>query len=137
MTYEIAVEYDPAGLCVVAPDTSSIDAAVTASLGGVEQEILQAIEKREPGFRGGWIRDVELGNLIARIGKAKAIPRGQQRAILATIGYTPHPALPEGLCACTWSDGQTPRIYLAKGHPWAVDHVTPDQIREGYLAAQQ
>ncbi len=136
MTYDIAPEYDPAGACVVAPKTSSTEEAITASMGGVEQELLVAIEKREPGFRGGWIRDTEVDHLLARIGKDKAVPRNQRRSLIAALGYIPHPSLPDGLCAVAWPDGQTPRLYVTKGHSWAVDYLDPEQVRDGYLQAQ-
>jgi hypothetical protein len=137
MSYDIAAEYDPAGACVVAPATSSTEEAITASLGGIEQELMTAIEKKENGFKGGWIRDVEVDHLLARIGKDKAVPRNQRKALILALGYISHPALSDGLCPVAWPDGTTPRIYVAKGHPWAVDYLSPEQVRDGYLASQR
>lgn len=134
---EIPDEYNPATLCVIAPDTSSTAEAITASLGSVEQELMSAIEKRELGFRNGWIRDVEVDHLLARVGKDKSIPRNQRKSLILALGYVSHPSLPDGLCAVAWSDGHTPRMYIKKGHPWAVDHLSAEQVRDGYTAAQK
>ena len=136
MRYEIAAEFDPAGACVVAPDTSSTEDAQTASLGTVEQEILKAVEQRAEGFRGGWVSSVAVDHLLARIGKDKSIPPNVRGALIQACGYEPHPALPDGLCDAGWKDGTIPRLYLVKGHPWAVGHLTATQIKDGYEAAQ-
>lgn len=137
MSYDIAAEYDPAGACVVAPDTTSTEEAITASLGGIEQEILKAVENRVDGFRAGWISSVAVDQLLARIGKDKSIPPNARKALITSCGYEPHPALPDGLCDCGWTDGTVPRLYVAKGHPWALDYLTPLQVRDGFVAAQR
>lgn len=131
-------EFNPAAGCVTAPITTSTEQAVTESLGGVEQEILSAIEQKREGFRNGWISSVALDHLLAQLGKDKVVPRNMRQTLVIGLGYEPHPALPkDGLCELAMPDGTMPRLFLTKGHPWAVGYLTPAQVREGYLEAQR
>jgi hypothetical protein len=122
---------------VRAPDTSATYAANVASRGSAEQEIHYAIEQRLDGFRNGWINSVAVDHLLARVGKDRAIPRNAREALIESAGYLPHPSLPGGFCDIALPDGTRPRLYVAEGHPWAVDHLTVDQVRSGYLEAQK
>lgn len=123
--------------CIRAPETSSTDMAHTASRGPAEQEIYYAIEQELEGFRGGWINSHAVDMLLARVGKDKAIPRNARGALIESCGYIQHPSLPEGLCTIPMTDGSRPRLYVTEGHPWAVSHLTAQQVRDGYLEAQQ
>jgi hypothetical protein len=76
-----------------APRTSSFNKALAASLGQVEQEVMEAIERDETGFRGGWISSGALDKLLERIGKARFVPPNKRREILTNIGYDWHPGL--------------------------------------------
>lgn len=135
-TLAIPDELNPAVGCIRAPTTTSTALAATASLGGVEQEIVEAIKQEHEGFRNGWISSTAVDNLLARVGKDKAIPRNARRNIILGLGYEAHPALVEGLLPMTLPDGTRPRLYVAKGHPWAVSHLTGEQVRQGFSAAQ-
>jgi hypothetical protein len=59
---------DPAGAAHRAPETSSTVAALTHSLGPVEQRIMEAVEGREPGFRGGWLSSAAVSRMLSAAG---------------------------------------------------------------------
>jgi hypothetical protein len=133
----IADDLNPATDCIYAPTTTSTELAATASLGGVEQEIVEAIKQEHVGFRGGWVSSIAVDMLLLKVGKDKAIPRNARRNIILGLGYEPHPALPSGMLPVAEPDGSRPYLYVAKGHPWAVDYLTPDQVRVGFSEAQR
>lgn len=135
-TLAIPDELNPATGCIYAPTTTSTELAATASLGGVEQEIVEAIKQEHEGFRNGWVSSVAVDILLAKVGKDRAIPRNARRNIILGLGYEPHPSLPEGLLPMTLPDGSRPRLYVVRGHAWAVDYLTPEQVRQGFSAAQ-
>lgn len=137
MDLAIPAELNPAAECIYAPTTTSTELAATASLGGVEQEIVEAIKQEHDGFRNGWVSSTAVDNLLARCGKDKAIPRNARRNIILGLGYEAHPSLPEGLLPTAMPDGSRPRLYVVKGHAWAVDYLSPDQVRQGFIEAQK
>lgn len=138
MNYAIPDELNPATDCIEAPVTSSTELAATASLGGVEQELAEAIKQRYEGFRGGWVSSQAIDFLLTRAGKDKAIPRNSRKSLIMSLGYIPHPSLgTDGMLDIPLADGIRPRLYVEKGHPWAVDYLTAAQVREGFLEAQK
>lgn len=136
-TYAIPDALNPATRCIRAPETTSTKEAATKTLGNVEQEIIEAVEQQQDGFRNGWISAGAVDMLLARVGKAKNVPRGMRRDIIQTLGFIPHPSLQDGMCSVALPDGTFPRLYIAKGHAWAVAHLTPQQVRDGFLEAQR
>jgi hypothetical protein len=92
--YAIPDALNPATYCNRAPHTSSTDAAIQESRGVVEQEIIAAVEEGRPGFCGGWISSVRLTQLLTEL-RRNVAPR-KRRALMESIGYVPHPALPNG-----------------------------------------
>lgn len=122
---------------VRAPDTSATYAANVASRGTAEQEIHHAIDQRVDGFRNGWINSNAVDMLLARVGKDKVIPRNAREALIESVGYILHPSLPAGRCDIALPDGTRPRLYVLEGHPWAVVHLSTQQVKDGYLAAQK
>lgn len=138
MSLAIPDELNPATGCIVAPTTTSTELAATASLGGVEQEVVEAIKQQHEGFRNGWVSSQAVDFLLARVGKDKTIPRNARKGLVMSLGYAPHPSLgAEGMLDIPLADGARPRLYVQKGHPWAVDYLTPAQVREGFLEAQK
>lgn len=137
MDLQIPAELNPAVDCIYAPTTTSTELAATASLGGVEQELVEAVKQEHEGFRNGWISSTAVDNLLTRCGKDKAIPRNARRSIVLSLGYEAHPSLPEGMSVVPMPDGSRPRLYVVKGHPWAVDYLNPQQVRDGFLEAQK
>src|SRR5690606_33993741 len=77
-------EFDPFQLATRRPKTSCFDRAVEASRGGVEQEVLNAIEEERTGFAGGWVSGKYLDDLIdsARV----RVPRNKRRDLMKSLG---------------------------------------------------
>ena len=95
-TLALAAELDPAGACHRAPLTSTTTEAVAASLGVVEQAIVEAAASGDVGFRGGWVSSHWLGVMLAARRLANRAPPNQWDALLASLGYIRHPALVGG-----------------------------------------
>lgn len=81
----IPAEFDPSGSCHRAPITSSTDESINASMGGIEQEILEAAQDNTPGFRGGWVSSWALEKLLKDRGVR--IGRNKFGSILESLGY--------------------------------------------------
>jgi hypothetical protein len=138
MNYAIPDELNPATDCIEAPVTTSTELAATASLGGVEQELVEAIKQEHEGFRNGWVSSQAVDFLLARCGKDKVIPRNARKNLVTSLGYIPHPSLgAEGMLSVPMPDGARPRLYVQKGHPWAVDYLSPEQVKQGFIDAQK
>jgi len=115
-TYSIPPEFNPA-LGGRAPLTSSSEEAVTASMGRLEQEIMNSIQEEKTGFRGGWISSHYLDMLIKDIGMDKVISRNKRRGVLQELGYDFHPGLLDGrVNGPVQPDGTKPRLYVKKDH---------------------
>jgi len=140
-TYPLEANYNPAlgagGKATRAPKTSSTEDAIVSGLGGIEQEIIEAIDQEFEGFRGGWISSVALTTLLERIGGSRAIPPNKRRALLQTLGYDYHPALRDGKCTrpLDIEGGLRPRLFIKGGHISANITSVSDAIR-AYIAAQ-
>jgi hypothetical protein len=88
-TYDIPAEFNPAGNCQRAPATSSTHRAIEASLGGVEQDIQDAIEEGRQGFCGGWVSSY----YVALMPRAEKLTSKKRHQILEGMGYVTHPSL--------------------------------------------
>lgn len=137
MSMPIPDELNPATHCIEAPVTTSTELAATASLGGIEQELIEAVKQQHEGFRAGWISSQAVDFLLTRVGKDKMVPRNARKGLVMSLGYIPHPSLPEGMLDIPLADGHRPRLYVLKGHPWAVDYLTDEQVKAGFLEAQK
>jgi hypothetical protein len=134
--YVLKDEFDPAGSCQVAPKTSSSSAAIIASMGPIEQEILEAIDSELQGFRGGWISGAALDRLLDKT--KKSIPRNQRRGILRSLGFDWHPHLREGRTTHgTILDGPGKFNLYAKRDSVITQISVAKEIIEKYLADQQ
>lgn len=132
-TYPIPAALDPAN-GHRAPLTASTEEAISASLGMVEQHILEAIESGEPGFAGGWVSSIALGRLFERI--KRNIPPGGRRKVMQDLGYDWHPGLPDGrVPELVAIDGGKPKLFIKQGHPALALHQ-PGEISRHYQAAQ-
>lgn len=133
-SYAIAEEFNPAGLCTRAPETSSTQAALVASRGRAEQEIVEAIEQGRPGFAGGWISSKAVDDLLDRI--RAHVPRTKRRDLLLSLGYDYHPGLADGRVNVTVQpDNSKPRLYIRRGH--IVGNITnPADIAKRYQIDQ-
>lgn len=135
-TYAVEEEFNPAGECVRAPQTSSYGQAVRASLGTVEQEILEAVEQGETGFCGGWISSVYLHGLLERL-RIK-VARNKRPDLLRALGYIPHPGIPNGSRpnAPIAPDGKRPVLYVRKEHS-TLTVTDPTELLRAYTVAQE
>lgn len=134
-TYPIPDALNPA-LGHTAPETSSTNQAITAGLGGVEQEVLEAIDEGRVGFAGGWISSMALEKLLNLLKKGGAIPPNKRRELLQSLGYDWHPALKNGRVNNTiMPDGGKPRLFILKGHI-SANLSTPAEAVAAYQKAQ-
>ena len=119
-----------------APDTSSTLLAIQASLGGVEQEIMEAIDEGRQGFAGGWVSSKALDNLLRSMRAERQIPPGKRRDLMMSLGYDWHPALKDGrVNNVIMIDGGKPRLYIRVGHIHANLERAAD-VERYYAAAQ-
>lgn len=123
-------------LCVRAPETSSTRDAINAGLGGVEQEVLDAIQQGLPGFAGGWVSSFHLNNLIRRLGREQAIPLRKRHEMMLSLGYEWHPYLVMGQTASIVPNEGRPRLYVVEDH-LARQLTHPTKIMRSYMDAQQ
>jgi hypothetical protein len=136
-TYPIPDELNPADRCHRAPETSSTREAISASRGGIEQDILEAIEEGRVGFAGGWVSSVALDRLLQHSRSARAIPHNRRREIMRELGYDWHPALPNGRVnnPIALDDNKKPRLYIKRGHV-NVNIVHVIDVVKAYTDAQ-
>jgi len=136
-TFPIPDEFNPATNCHRAPITSSTNEAITASLGGVEQEILEAIDEGRPGFAGGWISSVAIEKLLSNLRPARSIAHNKRRDLLVALGYDWHPALLNGRVnnPIAIDEGKKPRLFIRAGHPHLAI-TSPGEVAKAYQAAQ-
>ncbi len=117
-TFPIPDEYNPATHCQRAPVTSSTAAAISASTGGIEQEVHEAIAQGLPGFCNGWISSIQLDRLLERMGAARRITHSKRKEMMEMMGYEYHPALIEGrVNNLVLPDGGKPRLFVHKDSP--------------------
>lgn len=134
--YDIPAQFNPATHCQRAPETSSTHEAVTASLGSVEQEIMEAIDEGRQGFAGGWVSSKALDNLLRQMRADRTVPVGKRRDMMRQLGYDWHPALKDGrVNNVIMIDGGKPRLYIKIGHIHANLTNAADVARH-YAVAQ-
>lgn len=133
-TFDIPEEFNPATRCMRAPRTSSTQAAIDASMGSIEQEIVELVDQQRPGFMGGWISSAALDHMLTITGKARFIPHNKRSDMLGALGYVLHPGLPGGRSTAV-IEGARPRLYIRKGHPSHAE-VNTAAICAAYSAAQ-
>lgn len=135
-TYAIPVEFNPTLGCQRAPYTSTTTEAVEASLGAVEQEVMECIDEGRQGFAGGWVSSMALDALIERLRMGRAIAPRKRRDLMKSIGYDWHPALKDGrVNNHILMDNGKPRLYIRLGHIHA-NLVGGAEVVRHYEAAQ-
>lgn len=135
--YQIPDELNPATKCHRAPRTSTTDEAIKASLGGIEQEIAEAIDEGRPGFAGGLISSFAVDRLLQSKRADRTISHLKRREILKSLGYDWHPALTNGrLNDPIPGDNRKPVLYVKRGHP-AESIETAAQVAREYVRAQE
>lgn len=117
-TFPIPNEFNPATHCQRAPVTTSTADAISASTGGVEQEVQEAVAQGLPGFCGGWVSSIQLDRLLERLGVARRVTHSKRKEMLDALGYAYHPALVEGrVNNLVLPDGGKPRLFVHKDSP--------------------
>lgn len=136
-TYSIPVELNPALKSHRAPITSSTDEAVEFGLGGIEQDILEAISEERVGFAGDWVSSVALDRLLHDLRADRAIPRNKRRGLMQSLGYDYHPMLKDGRVngPIQIDDNRKPRLYVKHGHLSFNAHNAGEVVAM-YLKAQ-
>lgn len=134
-TYQIPDALNPASDMHRAPRTSTTVDAIQASLGSVEQQILEAIDEGRPGFAGGWISSSAVDRLLKDI-RRDSIPINKRRDLLRDLGYDWHPSLRNGrVNNPVMPDGGKPRLFVKKGH-LALNIQSPAEVAAAYQKAQ-
>lgn len=135
--FAVAEEFSPLGNDRRAPFTSSTPQAILASMGAVEQAVLEEIELESPGFKDGWISMHMLGKVLEARGLSRMLPLNRRGQMLQTLGYVPHPALPAGRANNpVLPDGVKARLFVRKN---SIAHLNIKEAAEAgraYSAAQ-
>lgn len=114
-TIPIPNEFNPATHCQRAPVTTSTASAISASAGGVEQEIHEAIAQGTPGFCGGWVSSMQLDKMLERMGASRRVTHSKRKEMLDGMGYVYHPAFTDGrVNNVVTPDGGKPRLFVLK-----------------------
>jgi len=117
-TWPIPEEFNPANGCTEAPVTTSTKRAIEASSGSIEQEVMEALQQGLPGFRGGWVSSIMLDKLLETLGLARRITRFKRKEMLLSMGYIPHPGLPDGrVNNAIGPDNGKPRLFIKMDAP--------------------
>ena len=135
-TFPIPDEFNPATRMHRAPNTSTSDAAIAESRGGVEQTIQEAIDQGLPGFLGGWVSSVQLDKLLESIHMGSKITHLKRREMMASMGYMLHPGLIDGRTNNpVQPDGRKPQLWVRTGG--GLESMTgAAEIARAYSAAQ-
>jgi hypothetical protein len=135
-TYAIVDEFNPTKSCQTAPHTSSTAEAAIVGMGGVEQEITEAIDEGRTGFAGGWVSSFALDRLIDNMRKGGQIPRNRRRELMRSLGYDYHPGLKDGRVNNVIAiEAGKPRLYIKVGHIHG-NLTNGAEISRHYAAAQ-
>lgn len=135
-TYPIPAHFNPATKCQRAPETSSTEQVIENSLGGVEQEVMEAIAQGLPGFAGGWVSSMALDRLLDKLSASRRIPHNKRRELLQQLGYDWHPGLPDGrVNNLLLPDNGKPRLFVKPGHA-AIGIPSVAEIAKAYTVAQ-
>jgi len=136
-TYQIPAEFNPAGDCRRAPDTSTTGEVIVESQGSVEQQIAEMIAQDTPGFMGGWVSSVALDRLIGDTLKmGNRISHAKRREMMQGMGYTLHPGLLDGrVNNPVQPDGRKPQLFIKAGHV-SAGIVGAAEIARAYSTAQ-
>lgn len=134
--FQIPAEFNPAGACHRAPKTSTTDQAIEATLGGIEQEILEAMAQGLPGFAGGWASSIAIAKLLKELHAERSVPINKRRDMMRSLGYDYHPALTKGrVNNKVRPDDGKPHLYI---HEKSISRQleTPADVEKSYEAAQ-
>lgn len=134
-TYPIPDEFNFTTKAHRAPISSCTAEAIAASVGPVEQEVMEAIGEGQLGFRGGWVSSIHLNQLLDAKRMSSRMPNRKRAEMLKTLGYVIHPSLTGGRTNCTIGcDGGKPRLYRKESEVLTVESA--GEVAKNYEAAQ-
>jgi len=128
--YHIDTEFDPAGGCQIAPETTGTGALIEMSLSPAEQEILNAIEEDRPGFRGGYVNSWHLDELLRVTGYK--VPRNKRRELMRGLGYDYHPSLSDGKSSVIIGSTR-PKLYVRTDGELFTKGAPPGDVVDHYI----
>lgn len=136
-SYTILDKYNPAKMSE-APITGSTSEAINTGMGGIEQEVLEAIGQGRVGFMGGWVSSVALDALIEHRGGGRRMAANKRKELMHSLGYVLHPNLQDGRTGSMVAidGGKKPRLYIRNDH-MAKALQTNAAIVEAYVKAQE
>lgn len=134
--YTIPAELNPAGNCHRAPVTSSTSEAILTSLGGIEQEVLEAIDEGKYGFGYPWISSDAFKRLLEVRRDTKRIPPNKRRELLQGLGYDWHPALKKGRVNSPIPNEGRPHLFIKQDH-LHCQLEQPTEVVAQYRIAQE
>lgn len=136
-TYQIPAEFNPAADCQRAPETTSTRAAISASLGIVEQEIIEAVAEERQGFRGDWISSYYLDELLLDKRLTGKVAKNKYVEMLESLGYVHHPWMKGGRpTRNVIPDGRKARLFVKRGSP-ASERATVEAAMRDYEEANK
>jgi hypothetical protein len=119
-----------------APRTSYHGAAVEASMGPVEQEVNEAIERGDQGFCGGWVSSAALDRLLERVCRNRPLAINKRREVMQNLGYDWHPALKDGRTNnVVLPDGVKVKLFVRMDSPFR-NLTSPAEVSAAYSQAQ-
>lgn len=134
-TYQIPAWMEPV-LMTHAPETSATMAARFLTMGKVEQEIIEACEAGMPGFCNGWVSSGALDRLLRDKRLDNKIPLAKRRAVMQSLGYDWHQALPDGRAVIqVMGEINRPKLYIRHGH-LATALKDPTKVCETFIRDQ-
>lgn len=137
-TMPIDTRYNPAGECQEAPETSVTREAVIDGRTGLEHEIAEWIELREPGFAGDFVSQHMLkARMQANPMYAKSAQPLKIKETMQRLGYELHRALPEGRTpAYVQPDNTRPLLFVRRDSAIAIV-MDATAVTMAYVAEQQ
>ena len=131
--YAIPDDLNPARAGHVAPDTSSSAEAESVAMGPREQEVLEAIESWQVGFRDGWVSAHYCLELLRK--RDPRVRVSQLDEVLGNLGFIRHPGLKDGRTNnAVGAEGRVV-LYVSKGRMDLMD-LQGAAVSSAYLAAQ-
>jgi primase-polymerase (primpol)-like protein len=129
-TFAIPAALNPGGACHRAPETTSTNAAIMASMGRAEQEVVEAVEAGDAGFRRGWISVYRLDELLKE--KHIRISRMKMAEMLEEMGYRNVGRAGKIIMS---EDGKRPMLYVHRSLYHGGLSVDDYCLAQGYPAA--
>ena len=115
-----------------APETTTNEIALSAAMGRIEQEIVDAAESEIQGFRNDWVSSIKLRTHLAENG-FRTISNSAMGQALARLKYEHCAAYANGRAPILMNEGsKRPRLYCKSWHNEA-NHDLSDYVRDqGY-----